>query len=245
MKVGTAEPLEETDKKKRARKSGFTGGAGPKNGGRGRGGGGGGGNDGGGGGGFDSDHESAGTMPEKSRILTAFLLLVVTMTFGGLMAAYIVIATNRAIEWRPFDLPLPVWISTAIILFSSLTYHFANQALAKEDQPRAKKWLTLTCVLGAAFIASQLLAWLELYHRGLYFSGNPYAGFFYILTGIHAAHVLGGVIALGAVVLRAWDPRVAESNWPRLQVLGQTVGWYWHFMDGVWVLLFILLGFWK
>jgi len=243
MKVGTAETLPESKEGQRRTRSGLAGGPGPRNGGRG--GGGGGGNNNGGGGGYDSDSDGSSVMPDKSRVLTAFLLLVVTMTFGGLMAAYIVIATNRAIEWNPFQLPIPVWVSTALLLTSSLTYHFANQALGDEDQPRARKWLTATCVLGAAFISSQLLAWLELYSRGVYFGGNPYAGFFYVLTGIHALHVLGGIIALGAVVLRTWDRNVAESSWTRLKALGQSVGWYWHFMDGVWVLLFMLLGFWK
>ncbi|MFN6963947.1 MAG: heme-copper oxidase subunit III [Pyrinomonadaceae bacterium] len=242
MEIGTLEPLAETESGKSRRRSSLTGsGGGPKNGGRG-------GNGGDGGDGPRSDDDSRldrDLSNNKPRIVTVFLLLVVTMTFGGLAAAYVVISTNRAIEWRPFELPIPVWISTILILASSLTYQFANAHIQREDQPAARRWLVATSVLGAAFIASQMLAWIELQGRGFYFSGNPYAGFFYVLTGIHALHVIGGIVALGAVLLRAWDPRVAESDWPRLQTLGQTVGWYWHFMDAVWIVLFVLLGFWK
>ena len=183
--------------------------------------------------------------PAKARVFTTFLLVVVLMTFGGLSAAYIMTASNGAIEWRPFALPIQVWISTAIILISSLVYHQAKAALDSFDQLRAKRWLIATTVLGAAFISSQLLAWLELSRRGLYFSGNPYAGFFYVLTALHALHVLGGIIALGSVVLGSWNDIMSTERWQRMRLLGQVVGWYWHFMAGVWVVLFLLLGFWQ
>jgi cytochrome c oxidase subunit 3 len=184
-------------------------------------------------------------VPDKSRILTWFLLSVVLMTFGGLAAAYIVTAGNRAIEWNPFELPFQIWISTTIILASSVTYHRGKQAIDRYDQPSAKKWLIATTVLGAAFISSQLIVWLELTRQGLYLSGNPYAGFFYILTAVHAAHVLGGIFALGSIVLRSWNTVRADQEWLRLRSYGQVVGWYWHFMGGVWVVLLVLLGFWK
>ena len=77
--------------------------------------------------------------------------------------------------------------------------------------PRQRNGLTATAVLGAAFISSQLLAWLELSERGLYFAGNPYAGFFYILTAVHALHVLGGVIALG-LLLSAHGTRIIQTR---------------------------------
>src|SRR5207247_5328677 len=80
----------------------------------------------------------------KARIVTWFLLLVVLMTFGGLSAAYIMTASNGAIEWRPFTLPVQVWISTAIILISSAVYHRGKIALDRCDQPSAKRWLLAT-----------------------------------------------------------------------------------------------------
>ena len=184
-------------------------------------------------------------VPEKSRILTAFLLLVVMMTFGGLMSAYVVIATNNAAEWRPFDLPVQVWISTALIFFSSIVYHLGKKAVDRNDQPSAKKWLVATTVFGAAFISSQLLAWLALAARGLYMQGNPYAGFFYILTAVHAVHVLGGIAALGSILLRTWNPTNHGPELAKRQTIAEVVGWYWHFMGVLWVALFVLLGFWK
>jgi cytochrome c oxidase subunit 3 len=235
MKVGTIDPTLETQDIRRRRGILGSSGSGGGSGRRGR----------------DDDGPENGSdalfdpIPNKAKVFTSFLLVVVLMTFGGLCAAYVVTATNKALEWHPFDLPVQVWISTLIIVASSVVYHFGKSALDRWDQPAARKWLTATAVLGAAFISSQLLAWIELTQQGMYFSGNPYAGFFYLLTAVHALHVLGGVIALGSVVIGTWNPVGSEERWERLGSLGQVVGWYWHFMGGVWLVLFVLLGFWK
>jgi cytochrome c oxidase subunit 3 len=236
MDIGTIEtPINDTNI--RRRRTGISGGSGPN------------GRSGRGGNGGDDDSRSGSSseyvVPNKARVFTWFLLVVVLMTFGGLCAAYVVTATNKAVEWHPFDLPVQVWISTAVILISSFVYHRGKTALDNFDQPSAKKWLTATAALGATFISSQLLAWLQLSERGLYFAGNPYAGFFYILTAVHALHVLGGIIALGSVVIGTWNGIYSDERWERLQTLGEVVGWYWHFMGCVWLVLFILLGFWK
>lgn len=245
MDIGTVEEIAENDELKKPRKarSGGSRTGGSNGGGR---------NPGGPGGpGGDGPRDEADTddpnrfVPGKSRILTGFLLVVVTMTFGGLIAAYIVLSTNGVAEWKPFSLPIQVWISTAIILISSVTYHFGKNAVERNDQPGSKKWMLVTTVLGAMFISSQLLAWLELTARGLYVSSNPYAGFFYIMTAVHGVHVLGGIIALGSILLRVWNPAASEEAVLKRVVVSQVVGWYWHFMGGLWIVLFILLGFWK
>ena len=185
--------------------------------------------------------------PRKNiaRIFTMFLLLVVLMTFGGLIGAYIVLATNGALEWRPFDIPIQVWISTAIILTSSFTYHVSKKLLFKNEQEKSKKWLLATTVLGAAFISSQILAWFMLYRRGIYWEANPYAGFFYILTAVHVVHVIGGICALGAIVIRSWHKTFLFDELEYRQNLANVVGWYWHFMDALWIVILMLLGFWK
>jgi cytochrome c oxidase subunit 3 len=243
MKVGTVETLPEPQDKIKKRRGGSLGG------GSNRGNNGGGRDPGGGGNGPDpgdkNSYDPNAFVPEKSRVLTGVLLVIVMMTFGGLASAYIVIATNGAAEWHPFSLPIQVWISTVILLASSGTYHVAWKKLDAMDRESAKRWFIATTVLGAAFISSQLLAWFELRSQGLYMSGNPYAGFFYILTGVHAVHVLGGITALSSVLLQVWYPTRNENKILKRRTVAQVVGWYWHFMDGVWIVLFMLLGFWK
>jgi cytochrome c oxidase subunit 3 len=243
MKVGTVETLpepEETVKKRRGRLAG--GGPNGRNNGGGR-------DPGGGGDGPNpkdpNSYDPNAFVPEKSRVMTGVVLVMVVMTFGGLASAYIVIATNGAGEWHPFSLPVEVWISTVILLASSVAYHLGWKRIDAGERQAAKHWFIATTVLGAAFISSQLLAWVELRSRGLYMSGNPYAGFFYILTGVHAVHVLGGIVALSAVLLRVWYPTRDENKVLKRRTVAQVVGWYWHFMDGVWIVLFLLLGFWK
>lgn len=242
MEVGTAEITELPGKEKKP-KSGLrlTSGNKPGRGGGGNGGGGGGDRD----PGNDQSQEEQQFLPQKSKFVTGFLLVVVFMTFAGVLAAYVVIATNGVAEWRPFSLPVPVWVSTFLILISSVTYHIAKKAFDANQQIKARKWLVITTVLGGMFIASQLLAWLGLVKRGMYMYSNPYAGFFYILTGLHAVHVIGGIIALGSVILRSWIPTSDERELLRRQTLAGVVGWYWHFLDGLWLVLFFMLGFWK
>ncbi|HUR99467.1 MAG TPA: heme-copper oxidase subunit III [Pyrinomonadaceae bacterium] len=231
MKAGTVEPsIKNVDPKRWSAKSGFTGGGES-------------------GDGPDrkrpefSEPESSGA--DKARIVTSFLLLVVLMTFGGLIGAYVVLATNGAAEWRPFELPVQVWISTGLILLSSATYELARNALFAEQYDRSRKFLIATAALGAAFISSQLLVWLALVSRGFYLRGNPYAGFFYILTAVHAVHVAGGIAALGTILLRTWTETMNADEIVYRRNLARSVGWYWHFMGVLWIVLLTLLGFWK
>ncbi|MGB7209949.1 MAG: heme-copper oxidase subunit III [Pyrinomonadaceae bacterium] len=182
---------------------------------------------------------------DKAKVVTWFLLLVVGMTFAGLIGAYVMVSTNKAAEWKPFDLPIQLWISTILMLISSISYHIAKRSIDADAIDAGRKWLLVTTVLGAAFISSQLLAWLELSRRGLYLHGNPYAGFFYILTAVHVAHVLGGIVALSTIVLNCWNGGGSESDRLRRRKLARAVGWYWHFMGAIWLVLFVLLGFWR
>lgn len=241
MEIGTAEPVGEPPKVTRRPHSRFFGGGS----GSGNGKNGGGGNDDGDPSRLDEFAEEHDARPDKAKFVTWFLLLIVLMTFGGMIGAYVVISTNGAAEWRPFDLPVQVWISTALILASSFTYHLAQNALFAERYDRSKKLLLTTTALGAAFISSQILVWVALVNRGFYMKGNPYAGFFYILTAVHAVHVAGGIVALGTILLRSWNETAVSEEIRYRRNLARSVGWYWHFMGALWIVLLVLLGFWK
>ena len=208
-----------------------------------------GGDNGGGSGGDDGFDNSQAELYEKSftksKIFTWFLLIVVMMTFGGVIGAYIVISTNGVLEWRPFSLPFQVYISTFLILASSATYKVGQRAVKFNRQPKAKNWLLATTVLGGMFVSSQILAWMALANRGFYMQSNPYAAFFYLMTALHAVHVVGGIIALGYVVLQNWFATEAEKEIERRRDIAGAVGWYWHFMGGLWLVLLFLLGYWK
>jgi cytochrome c oxidase subunit III len=242
MDLGTIEPLTQPpSRRKRIRRTSGGSGRGSGNGGK----------NGGNGGGSDGpdsnnpEQDSSFAPPDKARVVTWFLLPTVMMTFAGMMGAYIVVATNRQSEWQPFALPNQLWISTVILAVSSYTLQTAKNAIDREQHQKAKNWLIATTALGATFISSQFISWLALVSQGLYMRGNPYAGFFYILTIAHAVHVLGGVIALGAIQLRAWYPSADENELEHRRNLARSVTYYWHFLGLLWVVLLGLLAFWK
>ncbi len=242
MEVGTVEQIAEPGDLRKIRSRLTSPGGGPGKAG---------GNNGGGDNGDDRHFDGQSLAPtetdngDKAKVVTWFLLLVVGMTFAGLIGAYIMVSTNNAAEWKPFDLPVQLWLSTILILVSSISYHFAKRSIEADSIDSGRKWLLVTTVLGAAFISSQILAWLELTRRGLYMYGNPYAGFFYILTAVHVVHVLGGIVALGSIVLSSWNGGGSESQRLKRRKLARAVGWYWHFMGALWIVLFVLLGFWR
>jgi cytochrome c oxidase subunit 3 len=239
----TTLPTDEDTPKRRMRTGGGMGSGGGGNNGK-RGGGGG-----GGGGGDrkdnDSHFEHNQFTPSKYHLAMWIALLVILMTFAGLISAFVFIAYNKTQEWRPFDLPIQVTISTLLILASSITFEFARRAIHKDHQTNFRRWLVATTVLGAAFISSQLISWFELTRQGIYVSSNPYAGFFYILTAAHALHLVGGIALLGYLILRAWRPTASSENLFKRQTAANVAGMYWHSMDGLWLVLLGLLVFLK
>ena len=133
--------------------------------------------------------------------------------------------------WAPVALPHTLWLSTAIILASSGTFEVARRAYRRGLHAVAARLLVVTACLGAAFLASQLAAWRNLVQRGFYLAQNPYSSFFYMFTGLHAAHLIGGLIALFIVVLGRSTRRETVD----------TVAYYWHFLGALWIALFVIL----
>ena len=133
--------------------------------------------------------------------------------------------------WAPVTLPHTLWLSTAIILASSITFEAARRKYRKGLHAVAARLLVATACLGVAFLASQLSAWRNLVHRGYYLAQNPYSSFFYMFTGLHAAHLIGGLVALFIVVLGRSTRRETVD----------TVAYYWHFLGVLWIALFVIL----
>ncbi|HWS56353.1 MAG TPA: cytochrome c oxidase subunit 3, partial [Pyrinomonadaceae bacterium] len=198
---------------------------------------------GGGGGGNSRD----GFTPGRYRIGVFVGIASILMMFTALASAYIVRAgLPTSFDWRPLDVPGFVWLSTALIVASSVTFSLARRALAGGDEAAYRRRLSLTLLLGAGFLASQLMAWRQLVAGGVYLASNPHSSFFYVLTGLHAIHLAGGILALVFLIAyarrsagRAGEAAAKRRTWT------DAVGLYWHFMDGLWVSLFLLLFFWR
>jgi cytochrome c oxidase subunit III len=166
-----------------------------------------------------------------SRIGMTFALAGVAMLFIALTSAYVV---RHGLDpgWQFIRMPAVLPFNTVVLLASSITIERARRA-------RTPGWLLMTLALGAVFVAGQFVAWGQLSAAGIYLGTNPHASFFYLLTGLHALHLVGGIAALGYVVVRMR----AAVTYPGRAL--DVTALYWHFMDGLWVYLFVLLFAWK
>jgi cytochrome c oxidase subunit III len=150
--------------------------------------------------------------------------------FGSLVLAYYWRSSHPPF-WAPIKVPETLWTSTALILASSVTFEIARRVFRKGLWRMASHFLVATACLGAGFLASQLTAWRELMDQGAFLSQNPHSSFFYLFTGLHGAHLVGGLVALGVVLL-------AKS---KRRELVDVVTYYWHFLGVLWIALFIVL----
>ena len=180
----------------------------------------------------------------RYRIGTWVALASIAMLFTALSSAYIVRASS-AFDWYPIAMPRVLIASTAMILLSSVTLELARRKLRASAFDAYSRWLLLTAVLGVGFLVSQLIAWQQLQAKGLYLASNPHSSFFYLLTVAHAVHLVGGLLTLFYLLLRhrgVFADAVADA---RRRAAADAVGIYWHFMDVLWIYLFLLLFFWR
>lgn len=181
--------------------------------------------------------------PNKFRIGMWVALASILMLFVSLTSAYILRQSkglSEAHDWFPLRMPRVLWLTTAMLLVSSITIEMARRALRRSRYGWFRLLISLTTLLGLGFLAGQLRAWLVLVNQGVYVYSHPHSSFFYLLTSLHAVHLLGGLIALLIVTVAALRLRITRSKRNAVDV---TI-LYWHFMDGLWVYLFLLLFFW-
>ena len=171
-------------------------------------------------------------------------LASILMLFTALTSAYIVRAAS-ANDWRPLPMPRILLLSTALILISSGTLELAKHKLKATFEAPYKTWLLITTALGLGFLTSQLLAWRELVKQGVYVASHPHSSFFYLLTATHGVHLLGGLLALIYLIVRTRQPMNDERLQSKRLAAAGAVALYWHFMDLLWIYLFLLLFFWR
>ena len=198
-----------------------------------------------GGGGPGGDDRQRGFSPERYRIGVLAGVASILMMFTALASAYIVRSgMPTSIDWHGGQMPSFVYLSTALIVVSSLTFARSKAALGQGEEPAYRVWLGVTLLLGLGFLASQLLAWRQLVAQGVYLASNPHSSFFYVLTGLHGLHLAGGILALSGLLVYARRAEGPESD-VKKRAMTDVVGIYWHFMDLLWVFLFLLLFLWR
>ncbi len=184
-------------------------------------------------------------VPQRYRIGMWLAVGSIAMLFTALTSAYVMRAGGSG--WDDIQLPGLLWVSTALIVTSSVTIELARRALRRDEYATYRHWLTVSLLLGFGFLAAQVCAWRQLAAQGIYLASNPHSSFFYLLTGLHALHLLGGILGLSFLLWRATRAMrdVSKQTALKRRAAADAVGIYWHFMDGLWVYLFALLFFWR
>ncbi len=157
----------------------------------------------------------------------------IIMMFAGLTSAYIV-KRNQG-NWQEFRIPMEFYYSTAVILVSSLTIQMALRAFKDREMVKYRRLITITALLGVVFMVMQWFGFGQLYQTGIRLDGNVSGSFLFVITGLHMLHVLGGVVALIVMFFRAFRRQKRTYSSVGIEVAST----YWHFVDILWIYLFV------
>ena len=183
---------------------------------------------------------------QKNKAKKTMLILAMasfTMMFAGLTSAY-VISKNRPDWLSDFSLPQAFTWSTIVILLSSVTFHLAKKAIQSNNRSKTSMFLLITLVLGLIFIALQFEGFSQVIEAGYYFTGSESTittSFLYVVVIVHLLHLVGGLISLGIIIYNHYKQRYKAG-----QTLGIELGaMFWHFLDFLWLYLFLFFTFYK
>ena len=170
--------------------------------------------------------------PKKFALILAMAGII--MMFSALTSAYIV--RKAAGNWLEFKLPALFLYNTLVLIASSITAHLSYRFYDRGEVAKYRMFTAITFSLGVLFLVLQVIAWEQLKNIGVPLDGNPSGSFIYVISGTHAAHVLGGLGALFLGLRTAFSP-YKHSAGRKLSI--QLVNIYWHFVDVLWIYLII------
>jgi len=183
--------------------------------------------------------EPATTLGMHPKKFAMWLFIVsVIMLFAGLTSAYVVRKAEG--NWLEFPMPTVFYWSSVVILASSATMHWAVASARKDEIARLKWGMLLTFALGTAFLVMQWQGWADLVGAGIYFTGstsNPSGSFLYVLSGLHGLHIISALIFVAIITFVSFRLQVHSKAMVRIEMCAN----YWHFLDLLWVYLFIFL----
>ncbi|KAF2511946.1 cytochrome c oxidase subunit 3 [Flavobacterium foetidum] len=180
---------------------------------------------------------------KSAKLILLFAMVSMTMMFAGLTSAFVV-SKSRADWLKDFQLPSAFYWSTAVIIACSVTFHLAKKAIKKDNRSAVTGLLLGTLALGALFVFLQFQGFEQVIQQGYYFTGQ-YSSitttFLYVVTVTHLLHLAGGIISLLIIIYNHFKQKYNST-----QTLGIELGaMYWHFLDLLWVYLFLFLYFFK
>lgn len=165
-------------------------------------------------------------------------IVSISMLFAAFSSAYMVRQAEG--NWLEYDLPTIFWISSALLILSSMTMHWAYISAKRDNLMMLKIAMSVTVLLGISFMVTQWFSWVDMVDRQLFFAGvNPSASFLYVLTGVHVLHLITGLVFLLIVLVAAFRYRVHAKRLVQIEMCTT----YWHFLDVLWLYLFAFLLF--
>ena len=174
------------------------------------------------------------SMDPKKFILWGFIVTII-MLFASQTSAYLVRRAEG--NWVEFEVPQIFWYSSVVLIISSIAMHWAYLAAKKDNFNTLKIAISITFVLGLAFLWMQVEGWKDLVAQNIYFVGNPSGSFFYVFTLLHGVHLVTGLIVLCVTFISAMRLKVHAKNLRRIEICTT----YWHFLDILWLYLFAFL----
>jgi len=179
----------------------------------------------------------------SAKLILLFAMASMTMMFAGITSAFVV-SKSRADWLKDFQLPTAFYWSTLVIIGCSVTFHLAKLAIKKDQNSKTSMYLLLTLLLGCSFVGLQFLGFSQIISEGYYFTGQASSittTFLYIVTLVHLLHLAGGIISLLIIIYNPFKQKYNST-----QTLGMELGaMYWHFLDILWIYLFLFLFFFK
>jgi cytochrome c oxidase subunit III len=174
------------------------------------------------------------SMHPKKFALWLFIVTVV-MIFAAWTSAFIVRQAEG--NWLDYDLPQIFWWTSGIVILSSITLHWAYISANNDNFPQLRMGMVLTLFLGICFLIGQWFSWIALVDSEVFFVGNPAGSFLYVLTGMHALHLISGLIFLIIVLISTFRYKVHSKAMNTMEMATT----YWHFLSGLWIYLFMFL----
>lgn len=175
----------------------------------------------------------------KWKFITWLFIITIVMLFASQTSAYLVRRAEG--NWTEFTLPLIFWYSTGVLVVSSIFMHLAYLAGKKDEFTKLKLYISLAFGLGSTFLVMQYIGWQQLQGQDVFLKGNPSGSFMYILTGLHAFHLVTGLAVLLYSFIAVFRNKVHSKNLTQIEVSAT----YWHFLDILWIYLFIFLIYFR
>lgn len=179
------------------------------------------------------------TSYNSTQIMIWFFLGIVTMLFAGFTSAYII--RSSADDWKQIQIPKILGLNSIVLIISSITFELAKKIYKQSQTKLGELFIFSTLGCGILFILGQFLIWQKLHSQGIYISTNSHSSFFYILTGLHILHFLGGITWLSIISIKIIKNPLLFNH----SNIISNCSTYWHYFTGLWIYIMYLLFVFK